>query len=273
MATSRLARSGYPLAEPTLMSGVTGASRRSIVGSPPCTAIVSECGIRVSLPQVARIDRARPSEAALFGHGLTLEETHSAAAAKALRAPLADDADAPVVFQHGEPDVAHLVEAVLADGHLDVVDAQALFLEILLHEVAVVDQHRRRRLDQAVEGRPAAAQHRDPSVEDEQGGDDDHPARDGAIRSGHRRLERVGDQQHQHQVKGRELPQLALAEQPETDEEDHIDEGGANDEMPPRNTQVEEFAEITHVSPLPSHRMPEPEVQQGGGVGEMLRAA
>src|SRR6184192_3453203 len=177
MATSRLARSGYPLAEPTVMSGVTGASRRSIVGSPPCTAIVSECGIRVSLPQLARIDRANPGEAALFGHGLTLEKTHSAAAAEALRAPLADDADAPVVFQHGEADVAHLVEAVLADGHLDVVDAQSLFLEILLHEIAVVDQQRWRRLDQAVESGPAAAQHRHAPVENQERGDDDHPAR------------------------------------------------------------------------------------------------
>src|SRR5205823_13410222 len=162
------------------MSGVTGASRRSSVGSPPCTAIVSECGIRVSLPQVARIDRANPGEAALFGHGLTLEKTHSAAAAEALRAALTDDADAPVVFQHGEAAATHLVEAVLADGHLDVVDAQALFLETLLHEVAVVDQHRRRRLGQAVEGRPAAAQHRDPSVEGDQGCDDDRAARPAA---------------------------------------------------------------------------------------------
>src|SRR5438309_9537252 len=122
MATSRLARSGYPLAEPTLISGVTGASRRSSVGSPPCTAIVSECGIRVSLPQVARIDRANPGEAALFGHRLTLEKTHSAAAAEALRAPLTDDADAPVAFQHGEPDVAHLVQPVPPDAHPALVD-------------------------------------------------------------------------------------------------------------------------------------------------------
>ena len=57
----------------------------------------------------------------------------------------------------------------------------------------------------------------------------------------------VGDQQHEHQVKGRELPQLALAEQPEADEEDHVDQGCTNDEVPPRNAQVEELTEITHV--------------------------
>src|SRR5207302_6913874 len=76
-----------------------------------------------------------------------------------------------------------------------------------------------------------------------------------------------------NQDKDPELPPLAHDKQTETDEEDDIDEGRANDQMPPRNTQVEEFAEITHVSPLPSHRMPEPEVQQGGGVGEVLGAA
>src|SRR5438093_7397735 len=202
MATSRLARSGYPLADPTEISGVTGASLRSSVGSPPCTAIVSGCGIgsayRKSLEPAqlfgsGDIGEQHGDDAALFRHRLTLEKTHAAAAAKALRAPLTDDADAPVVFQHGEADVAHLVEAVLADGHLDIVDVQALFVEILLHEIAVVDQQRWRRLDQAVESGPAAAQHRHAPGENQERGDDDHPARDGAIRSGHRRLQSVGD--------------------------------------------------------------------------------
>ena len=137
---------------------------------------------------------------------------------------------------------------MLSDRHLDVVDAQALFIEILLHEIALVDQQRRRRLDQAVEGRPAAAQHRDAPVEDQKRRDDDHPARDRVVRSRHRRLEGVRHQEHEHQVKGRELPQLALPEQSQTDEEDDIDQGRADDQVPPRNAQVEELAEITHVS-------------------------
>src|SRR6202035_2676422 len=45
IAASSDFRSGYPLADPTLMSGVTGASFRSNVGSPACTATVSECSI------------------------------------------------------------------------------------------------------------------------------------------------------------------------------------------------------------------------------------
>src|SRR5207253_8952563 len=186
-------------------------------------------------------------DAAFLGHRLTLEKTHAAAAPKTLRATLTDHTDATVVFQHGETDIAHLVEAMLSDRHLDIVDAQALFIEILFYEVAVVDQQRRRRLDQAVERGPAAAQHRDAPVEDEKRRHDDRPAGDRTVGSGHRRLEGVGHQQHEHQVKGRELAQLALPEQSETDEEDHIDESGANDQVPPRNSQVEEFAEITHV--------------------------
>ena len=178
-------------------------------------------------------------DAALFGHRLTLEKADAAAATETLRATLTDHADTAVVFQYGEADIAHLVEAMFSDRHLDVVDAQALFVEILLHEIALVDQQRRRRLDQAVERRPAAAQHRDAPVEDEKRRHNDRSAGDRAVGSGHRRLERVRHQQHEHQVKGCELAQLALPEQSETDEEDHVDEGGANDQVPPRNAQVE----------------------------------
>src|SRR5207253_7200403 len=65
----------------------------------------------------------------------------------------------------------------------------------------------------------------------------------------------------------------ALAEGPETDEEEHREGGRATDEMPPRNTRWEESAETPHVrgsfSGLPplSRVPPPPPVGEGRGGG------
>src|SRR5712691_1727809 len=183
-----------------------------------------------------------------LSHGpLPLEEADATPTAIAFATALAYDADASVVFEHRLLDIAELVHTVFADGHLDVGLAQPLLVQRRLADFAILDDHGGGRLDQCIEPRPAAAQKRDPAVEDQQDANDDHATGDRVVGAGDRRLKRVRDQQHEHEVKGRELTEFAFAEEAEADEKDDVDDDRPNNEMGPRNTQVEDLADVAHL--------------------------
>src|SRR5256712_2127186 len=213
-------------------------------------------------------------DAALFSHGrLPLEETDTTATAIAIAAACGHHTDAAVVFENRLFDLVDLVNTVLADGHLDIGLAEPLFIQRRLADLAILDDHSRRRLDQRIEPEPAAPQHRDGAVEDQKNGDDDRAPGNGLVRARNRRLQRIGDQQDQDEVEGRELSELALAEEAQADEEDHVDDDGSENEGRPWDTQLGDIDARAHARRiLVGYRMPEPEVEEGRRVSEMLRA-
>jgi len=69
--------------------------------------------------------------------------------------------------------------------------------------------------------------------------DDDHPAEKGCVGARHRRLDGVGDQQHEDEVEERELAHLALAEHAQPEQQHEVDADRADDELVPGDPEVE----------------------------------
>src|SRR5712692_8189420 len=140
------------------MSGTMGASGRSMGGSPAWTASVSGCGITP-----------------VYGTLWTLEAPEADPPAVEAGLVLGDDADGSVLLEHREADLVHLLDAVLPQRHLSVLHAEVLLREVLRDPFAVTGNHGRLRVDQGVDGRKPPADEREPTIDEEQGHDEDHP--------------------------------------------------------------------------------------------------
>src|SRR5215472_17017957 len=104
--------------------------------------------------------------------------------------------------------------------------------------MAVLDDQGRLRLKELVED-AEAIEPADREVEQDERRDDHEAASEGAVEAGHRRLHGVCDQQHQHQVVERELPDLPLAEEAKGPQQRGVDDHGTDNEFPGRNAKVE----------------------------------
>src|SRR5581483_5879846 len=173
--------------------------------------------------------RAQPEPAGPGGSGAFLGEAVVAPRPQGLRVG-GDDAYRAVGLEYRHLDVADLGDAVLPDGHEDVVAVQALAGQVLHHQLAVVHQQRRRPLDRsAEEGHPLSRYGYAEVDGDEHGGRDQSP-RDRRVSADHRILHGVGDEQDHDEVEGRHLAQLPLSGRPQAQQEDEVDDDRASDD-------------------------------------------
>jgi len=77
----------------------------------------------------------------------------------------------------------------------------------------------------------------DEEIHSDQRDDQDQAAEHRGVGSGHRGLQGVRYEQDEHEVVERELPDLALAEDPERDQQPRVGHDAAKHKLPPANRQ------------------------------------
>ena len=155
---------------------------------------------------------------------------------------LRHDADGPVGLEHAELDIADVVETVFANGGVAELLVDALTAHGALKVPALADDDGRLRDQQPVE-EAVAVETADAVVQEHQHGDDQQAAQEGGVGPGHRRLHRVRNQQHQHEVVDRELADLALAEEAEGREQSQVDDRRPEDDRPGRSAEPDQVAD------------------------------
>ena len=91
-------------------------------------------------------------------------------------------------------------------------------------DLSVVNQQAGLTLDQLAETAVDARKIGDEVVQQQQGSGGNDPSEQGRVRPGHGVLHGVADKEEQGEVKGRHLPDLALAAQPHAQQDDGVDD-------------------------------------------------
>src|SRR5579872_1395823 len=175
--------------------------------------------------------------------------SHSSVPATANPAPrarrgsiLGDNADGAVGLQNRMLDRCQAINAVLAHRHQHVVGINALASQVLGDEVAVVHEQRRHAHQLAAKDVVAGGERGEQIIQSEERGGADHAADERGIRANHRVLDRVGDDEQNGEIEGRELPKLALAREPERHEQEQIDDDAPQDDEQRRRAERDEIA-------------------------------
>jgi hypothetical protein len=136
---------------------------------------------------------------------------------------------------------------VLADRGVHELAVHLLVAQRVVEILAFPDDDRGRGQQHAMkEVEELEARHDD--VEHAERRDDHDAADEGRIRPGHGGLHGVGHQEQEHEVMDRELPELALAEDAQSREQGDVDDHGAQDDLPPLNTEVDHSRRLSRPS-------------------------
>src|SRR2546422_3000623 len=135
-----------------------------------------------------------------------------------------NDADPAVVLEHGGPHVLDVGDAAAAERCVQILERDALSIQILLEDAAVVDEERRLRLEQMAQ--PLRAErHLDDGVVQRQNHDrtEESPA-ERVVGADDRVLDHVRDDEEQGEVEGGELADLPLPREPECRQHEEVDD-------------------------------------------------
>src|SRR5262245_49079114 len=101
----------------------------------------------------------------------------------------------------------------------------------LLIELSIVYQHLRLSLNPGFDLLVPERKSAEPEVECDQRGGGDQPAHKGVVARVDRVLNGVGQHEEQHEIERRQLPDLALARQAKSDEQERIDDDRTKNEF------------------------------------------
>lgn len=143
-----------------------------------------------------------------------------------------DDADSAVLLEDRDPNLLDVHDAVPAERRVQVVECHTLAAQILLDHAPVVDQERRRRLEHPPQPLRGERHLDDDGVEQKDDRRADEAAAERVVGPDDGVLHDVRDDQEDDEVEGCELSDLALARQPEREQQEEVDDGGSKDLLP-----------------------------------------
>ena len=150
-----------------------------------------------------------------------------------------DDADRAVGLEHGEPDVLGPDEAVRADRGANLLGLEALLLDGPWTAVA---RHARagaaRPRSPCSSGLGSLGHRLEAEVQGEQRHDRDEAAPQRRVLADHRVLDRVADDEDDHQLEDGHLAHLALARQAQGHDDEEVDDGGPQDHLGERGADL-----------------------------------
>jgi hypothetical protein len=149
------------------------------------------------------------------------------------------DADLPVGLQEGFVHALGTGELVLVEGGQQLLRADTHPPHPRELHLPIDDQRDAMPLQRATQPRDPDAAVGEREVHAEQSAGGDQPAPERRVRTDHRVLDRVGDQQDQHEIRQRDLSELALPEQSQAREEREVHDGRADEDLPGRRAQRE----------------------------------
>ena len=120
---------------------------------------------------------------------------------------------------------------MLAESPVQLVHGYVFLGHVRGNHLTVVDQQAGRSLDQLAELAIHAGNFSQNVIQDEQNHSRHNAAHQGSVGPGHRVLHRVAQQQKQRQVKGRHLADFAFAREPDPQQDQYVDDGGAQDDF------------------------------------------
>src|SRR5947209_7663527 len=229
---------------PAASVGGAGAAVGS-EGGPPGSAPLPR-----SLPPTGSSPVTSPASVLRFDAEILSPPAHGSGSAAARLIRLRGrrhDADRAIVLQHGQLDGGDVGDPVLSHGHLEVLLGEPLPAHGSDQRMAVLDHHRGLALEEPAEERSGEAEDRQPPVEEQQNAGGDESSLEGDVGPDHGVLHRVRDEEDQHEVEHGHLPQLALAQQAEPDQQAHIDERGADHDLPQRRAEMKHQSLLTDV--------------------------
>src|SRR5205823_12539497 len=151
-----------------------------------------------------------------------------------------DHADRAVRFEIRGPYPPDVRDAVLPDRRFDLLGGETLVPQPVWHERAILHEERRTALQQSLTEGGQTQQADDHEVHHEEHERRREATRQRNVGTDHRVLHGVRDQQDHHQVAGAHLTQLALAEQPEPEQDRQVDDRRADRDLPERGPEPEE---------------------------------
>src|SRR5947207_5791652 len=144
---------------------------------------------------------------------------------------VADDAHRAVGLEHGEPHVADVGHAVLAEGLLQVLVCDPGALAVLVEGLAVVDEQdslTRQQFRHAAAPEPPPVDDPVPGDQHTRGHETSGQTRIGAD---HRVLYRVRDDEEKHEIEGGHLAELSRAGETQRGEQGEVHDGGAEGDV------------------------------------------
>src|SRR6266571_82648 len=145
------------------------------------------------------------------------------------------DTDGTVLLENGEAHVRWLDDTRPAKRRVQILEGHALAREVIVQDATVVDEERRRRLEQPARALRAVGDLDDPPVQYQNDHGPDEPAEERVVRPDHRVLDDVRDQQQDDEVERRELADLTLAGEAERQEDEEVHDDRAHDLLVERN--------------------------------------
>ena len=121
---------------------------------------------------------------------------------------------------------------MFAHGHLQVLFQEALLAELPEHRLTVLHQDRGLPFEEALDSWTRPARLSNQPVDQEQHGRRREPPLQRGVRPHHRVLHGVRDQQDQHQVEDRHLPDLSFPHDSEAEEHGEVDDRRTNQDLP-----------------------------------------
>jgi len=182
----------------------------------------------------------------------------------------AHDRHVPVRLEDDQVDVRELAEAAFECGRAHLVLGDGLRSQRSLEHAAVLEQHPRRALEDPA--RAAAPEHHahERVIGEEQRRRPDDPADERVVGADHRVLQRVRGQEQHGEVQHVDLPELALAAEPQRGDEEGEDEQRAEDLLEQRHLRDEKVLqqrrgeELDHTRPF-GERAPIPTAPRHAG--------
>lgn len=131
--------------------------------------------------------------------------------------------DGPVHLQHGQCNLVKVSDSVLSESTMQLIHGDVFSSHVESDDFAIVDQQAWLALNQFAEIAIPARDLCHQIVHHQQGSGGDDSAEDRRIRTGHRVLYCITEQQEQSQIKGSHLTDFTLAAQPHTQQDNGVD--------------------------------------------------
>src|SRR5215212_7123420 len=141
------------------------------------------------------------------------------------------EADPPVGLEHGPLHLVERGDRLLARLGLELLVGEALAAEVVVDQIAALDEHDRLPLEQRAQPPQPEVQVRGGDREDADGQDRHDSPRQRVVALGHALLDEVTDDDEQDDVERLERAELALADHARHEEDERVDDGSADDDV------------------------------------------